>query len=393
MRPARQTPGVYLREERPARRRALETGVPAFLGYGDDGPVNTPARLSLPLFDEVFLRRLSSPGHLASALRGFFDNGGDHCFVVRLGGAVNDPPAARRRALADGLEALAGLDDIDLVCAPDAVAPAGTRTAAEVTELQRLMLRHCDELGDRFALLDPPSGADVVGVQAQARRLASRNGALYFPWLLPRGGTGDAYRDPAAARPAPPSGHVAGVFARTDRESGHHRAPAGAEVEGVLDLATWVDGDDLDALSAAGVNPLVARRGRGIRVWGARTLSPEPAWTHVNVRRIVLTLVRWAEQHLAGAAFEPNDPGLWHRVQRDLEAYLHGLFLAGALSGGSPAEAYFVRCDAETNPSEARERGEVVAEVGLRPAVPAEWIVLRLVQGASGVDIAEPGSA
>ena len=124
----------------------------------------------------------------------------------------------------------------------------------------------------------------------------------------------------------------------------------------------------------------------GIRVWGARTISNDPLWRYVNVRRLVLTTRRWIERNLTGVVFEPNDPRLWTRIVRELEAYLTGLFERGALQGQAPRQAFFVKCDAETNPPEVREAGRVVTEVGLAPAVPNEFVIVRIVQAVSGVE-------
>jgi phage tail sheath protein FI len=144
-----------------------------------------------------------------------------------------------------------------------------------------------------------------------------------------------------------------------------------------------------DALQAAlnpiGVNAIRAFPGRGIRVWGARTLSSQAAWTYVSVRRIFLTAIRWIERNLGGVAFEPNDPQLWNRIGRELRVYFTALFRAGALQGRTPAEAFYVKCDAETNPPEVREAGRVVTEIGLAPASPNEFVVVRIIHGVGGV--------
>jgi phage tail sheath protein FI len=140
-------------------------------------------------------------------------------------------------------------------------------------------------------------------------------------------------------------------------------------------------------LNPEGVNALRAFPGRGIRVWGARTLSGNAEWTYVSVRRLFLTAARWIELNLAGAAFEPHDTRLWNRITRELTSYFEGLFRAGALQGRTAAEAFFVQCDGTTNPPEARETGQVVTVIGLAPAAPNEFVVVRIVHGAGGVDI------
>src|SRR5262249_43464391 len=244
--------------------------------------------------------------------------------VVRL--AEGGDPV---QVLADGLASLAPVDDLDLISAPDLFATAGTGAPGLATagRMQAALLGHCDSSGDRFALLDARPGADVDAVLAQRNGLFGTNGALYYPWLK----TGDGSF-------VPPSGHVAGIVARSDRKVGVHKAPASEVVVGAVDLEVALT-DPLQAgLNPVGVNALRAFPGRGIRVWGARTLSREAAWTYVNVRRLFLTAIRWVERNLGGVAFEPNDPRLWNRIGRELRVYFEGLFRAGALKGRTPAE-------------------------------------------------------
>jgi phage tail sheath protein FI len=155
--------------------------------------------------------------------------------------------------------------------------------------------------------------------------------------------------------------------------------------EGALDLEFAVGGAIQAALNPAGVNCLRSLPGRGLRVWGARTLSTDASWLYINVRRLVLTLARWIDRNMTWAAFEPNTARLWNRIQRELNAYLGRLWQDGALKGESAADAFFVKCDSETNPAGEREQGRVVTEIGLAPAVPAEFVVVRIVH--------RPGSA
>ena len=182
----------------------------------------------------------------------------------------------------------------------------------------------------------------------------------------------------------PPSGHVAGVYARTDDQSGIHKAPANETLEGALDLQLVLDDAGQAPLNALGVNCIRALPGRGVRVWGARTLSGDPAWDYVNVRRLFLTVGRWLEASLTGVAFEPNDLRLWARIGRDVGAFLTDLFQQGALQGETAGEAFFVKCDAETNPPASRDLGQVVTEVGIAPARPNEFLIVRLVNSPGG---------
>jgi len=365
------SPGVYREDvfRKPPTR--LSTGVPGFVGFADASPGGPPVNTPVPLhrkgeFAGAFTARPDS--FLAEAVEGFFDNGGERCYAVRADLAL--PPA---RALGEALDALGSLEDLDLVAVPDAVALADE---ADTGFVQRRALEHCLQHGDRLALLDGRRGATPEQVLAQRNLLTMGqaepvNGALYYPWLkLPSSGS---------LRSVPPCGHVAGVLSRTDARVGVSKAPANEVVLGVLDLDTGIDADIQGALNPEGVNCLRAFPGRGIRVWGARTLSREPEWRYVNVRRLFLTLRRWIDRNLTWAGFEPNDPRLWVRIRRELTTYLTRLWEEGALVGQAPTEAFYVKCDAETNPRETREAGRVVTEIGLAPAAPAEFVVVRIV--------------
>jgi hypothetical protein len=376
------SPGVYRAEVAPLPSPVLNTGVPAFLGYATQGPKETPTALANTA---EFTERLGAPlgsGYLADAVTGFFANGGVRCVVVRL-----EPDYAAAIALRRGLTALEARDDLDLVCIPDAVRPRGDERLPplerEVLELQLATLEHCDRLGDRFALLDALPGRTPDGVLLQRRALVGTNGALYYPWLAPRA------RAPVPTPFVPPSSRVAGIVASTDRRVGVHKAPANESVSDIADLELALGDIDQATLNKEGVNCIRAFAGRGIRVWGARTLSRDANWRYVSVRRLFLTAGRWIRVALAGAVFEPNDPALWARVKRELEAFLTGLFEAGALRGGSPEEAFVVRCDADTNPPSSRQTAGVSAEVALAAAGVHELVVVRIVVDASGVAITE----
>ncbi len=375
---ARLTPGVYAEQRFSAPAPKLRTGVPAFLGRAEPAGPPFPVTRWQELVDRYGepAPGESVPGrYLAAAVRGFFANGGRLCYVRAL---------AEGEGLDGALDQLAVLDDVDLVCAPDLAAGSGPESAVTALAAQRRLLRHCREAGGRFAILDSLEGADAAAVLRHRRRLQAADGALYHPWV----------RVPAAPGktvPVPPCGHVAGVYARTDERAGVYKAPANALLEDVLALAAEPSRGDCDRLCAEGVNCLLMLAGRGPRVWGARTLSGEPEWRYVHVRRLVLTLGRWIERRLSYAAFEPNGPRLWARLRRDLGALLESWQERGALRGETPAEGFSVRCDAETNPASGRQAGRVVTEIGLAPLPPAELLIVRVLHGAGGVTLAGSG--
>lgn len=387
------TPGVYKEERFPEPVAMLQTGVPAFLGYTREVGkkrqlIHVPQQLTRwPQFEQYFGPPLTD-GYLGDAVRGFFENGGRQCYVVPLDDSLLDDSLPADTSLQTGLAALASLQSLDLVCAPDIMRHQTGHMPLDpiaVRTMQTAVLSHCDRTGDRLAILDALPGGDIETVLEQRRRLSGHNGALYFPWL-DTGGRDDQGR----VRFVPPCGYVAGVYARSDARVGVHKAPANEVLEGVLDLEINVSNTQQGRLNPEGVNALRAFPGRGIRVWGARTINPETAWMYVNVRRLFLTAGRWIERNLANAVFEPNNPALWARLTRELTAYFNSLLQRGALQGAASREAFYVKCDGETNPPEVRDAGQVITEIGLAPTVPGEFIVIRIIHGASGVTVSGP---
>ncbi|MEG4304904.1 phage tail sheath subtilisin-like domain-containing protein [Microcoleus sp. D3_18a_C4] len=375
-------PGVYLQNIPALPGKDLLTGVPVFLGTAEVNNFqknNLPVPKMLTLWTQ-FGQHFGKPLHnsyLAHAVRGFFENGGRVCYVV----ALKDNTLLE---LQNGLEAIESLDAIDLVCAPDIM--QNSQLVAKA--MQASVLEHCDLMGDRFAILDAFNITEVEGIQAlkaQQQGLIGNNGAIYAPWL----------KIENAPCYIPPCGHIAGIYARSDRAVGVHRAPANYLLEGVLDLSLLLSDPDWEILNSetgAGVNCIRSFRSRGIRVWGARTLSQNPDWQYVNIRRLKITLLRWTERNLADAVFEPNNSTLWGRIERELTVYCESLWRQGALQGDTVDEAFYVKCDAETNPLELRKTGQVVTEIGLAPTAPGEFIVISLVHRSSDVKFVESNS-
>lgn len=345
------TPGVYLKKTFPIQAaKELITGVPVFLGVTDDQEFleNIPKLLTLPTQIQF---NQSDKTYLAHAVRGFFENGGRFCYVVKL-------RDLSRTALNEGLDALELLDEIDLVCAPDIMQ---IRDSGEIIAMQQAILEHCERSESRFAILD----SFLTGEHPE---LKSANGAIYTPWI----------KIENHLNPIPPCGHIAGVYARSDKEKGVYQAPANYVLEGVVDLSS-----DYLPTTLTSTNYLRALPGRGIRVWGCRTLSDDQNWQYINVRRLFLTVNRWLELNFEDIAFEPNDFRLWVRIERQLTAYLESLRQQGALQGNTSAEAFFVKCDAQTNPASLVDNGQIVAEIGFAPIIPKEFIVMRLIHDKS----------
>lgn len=281
-----------------------------------------------------------------------------------------------------GIEGLEIADDVTMVCAPDLMSAyeAGMIDRVGVKAVQTAMINHCERMADRMAIIDPLP--DLTPQEVKKWRESETNydsmfATLYYPWISVMGPEGKPIN-------VPPCGHMAGVWARSDGERGVHKAPANEIVRGALGPASEITKGEQDTLNPVGVNCIRTFTGRGIRVWGARTLSSDPAWRYINVRRLFNMVEKSIERGTQWIVFEPNDPGLWSRVRRDVSAYLSTVWRDGALFGGTPAEAFFVKCDAEINPPEIRDQGKLVIEVGMAPVKPAEFVIFRFSQFSGG---------
>lgn len=278
-----------------------------------------------------------------------------------------------------GLGGLEAIDEITVVVAPDLMGAyqQGALGLEEVKAAQLALISHCEQMGDRMAILDPPPDLTAQQVRVWRQETAgydSKFATLYYPWVK--------VFDPAGGRTIvmPPSGHVAGLWSRTDNERGVHKAPANEVLRGVIDLQNNITKGEQDLLNPVGVNCIRSFSGRGVRVWGARTLSSDPAWRYINVRRLFNYI---EESILLGTqwiVFEPNDQRLWGTIRRNINAFLTDQWRSGALFGATAAESFYVKCDAETNPPDVIDRGQVVCEIGLCPVKPAEFVVFRLSQ-------------
>jgi hypothetical protein len=187
----------------------------------------------------------------------------------------------------------------------------------------------------------------------------------------------------------PPSGHIAGVWGRNDDTRGVHKAPANEPVRGVVAVGCDLTSREQELLNPVGINCVRSFPGRGIRIWGARTLSSDPEWRYVNVRRLFNYLEESILNGTQWVVFEPNDPALWARVRRTITAFLTNEWRKGALFGLTPDEAFYVKCDSETNPPEVVDVGQLVCEIGVAPVKPAEFVIFRLAQFSGGAALTE----
>ena len=285
-----------------------------------------------------------------------------------------------------GVGSLEVIDDITMVCIPDlsAAYDRGAIDAEQFRAVQLAMIAHCELTGDRVAILDPPANLSPQQIKEWRVEQAgydSKFAALYWPRVK--------VLDPMSGQAifVPPSGHVAGIWARNDDERGVHKAPANEVVRGALALESSITRGEHDLLNPAGINCLRAFPGRGIRVWGARTLSSDPAWRYVNVRRLFNYLEKSVLANTEWVVFEPNDRNLWAKLRRTIASFLIMEWRKGALFGSTPGEAFFVKCDDETNPAEAIDAGQVTCQIGVAPVKPAEFVVFQLAQLQGGVSL------
>jgi phage tail sheath protein FI len=278
-----------------------------------------------------------------------------------------------------GFGGLETIDEITMVSVPDLMGAyqRGDIDAEGVRTVQLAVISHCEQMGDRVAVLDAPPGLNAQQVRTWRNDEAgydSRYATLYYPWVR--------VFDPALGRntTVPPSGHVAGVWARSDAERGVHKAPANEVIRGAVDLELRLSRGEQDLLNPIGVNCIRAFPGRGIRIWGARTLSSDPAWRYLNVRRLFNYLEESILLGTQWVVFEPNDDRLWSSIRRNVTAFLTEEWRRGALFGRTADEAFYVKCDRDNNPQESIDQGRVVCEIGVSPVKPAEFVVFRLAQ-------------
>ncbi len=285
-----------------------------------------------------------------------------------------------------GIGGLEAIDEVTMVLAPDLMAAyqRGLIDLETLQSVQLAMISHCELMGDRVAILDPPPGLNAQQIKEWRVEKAgydSKYAALYWPWIK--------VLDPLSGKNifVPPSGHMAGIWGRNDDTRGVHKAPANEVIRGAVSLEVNITKAEHDLLNPEGINCIRAFPGRGIRVWGARLLSSDPAWRYVNIRRYFNYLEKSILNGTDWVVFEPNDPGLWAKIRRSIAAFLVNEWRKGALFGTAPGEAYYVKCDEENNPAEGIDAGQVVCDIGVAPVKPAEFVIFRLSQFSGGVSL------
>ncbi|GGO94475.1 phage tail sheath subtilisin-like domain-containing protein [Wenjunlia tyrosinilytica] len=308
------------------------------------------------------------PGNLvlAHSVHGFFSNGGSVCWVARVAD-LDDAGEVQ-----DVLDRFAAIDEVAIVAAPGALNAA----------VQTALINHCEDvnLQDRFAILDGQevttvTAADIKGGLEGTAAGTSDYAAIYFPFVK----VFDP--DSKAVIAIPPSGLMAGLYARVDTARGVHKAPANETVRGALGLAYQTSKAEQSNVNLQGINVIRSLNG-AIRVWGARTLgSPDPTKIpYINVRRLMNFLRESIDEGTQFAVFEPNSNPLWQKINRSVTAFLTRVWRDGALFGTQPEQAFYVKCDESTNPPETREVGQVITEIGVAPVKPAEFVIFRIAQ-------------
>ena len=410
--PVYYSPGIYVEEVSTGARpiQAVGTSTAGFVGESPNPEAHLDEAFPIinwEQFRREYIRSGDASTPLSNAVFGFFENGGRRCYVVNVG---RDTPidGDGRRIL--GLRRLEAIDEVAMIAAPG-------RTDVPTYES---LISQAERLMDRVAILDPPEGVDSIdqltqvglaespdvkrrkpkegepadtgkptdtGPRAETvgvRPRSSKYAILYYPWIYGR--------DPLNPKELilmPPSGHMAGIYARTDANRGVHNAPANTNVKGAVNLAYRVTKAEQEILNPKGVNCIRFFPDRGIQVWGARTLSDDPEWIYVNVRRLFMMVEESIGRSTSWVVFEPNGPSLWKDIRRDVGAFLELLWRDGALLGRTREEAFFVKCDEETNPREGIDQGIVTTIVGMAPVKPAEFVVFRIGQKPGGSEVEE----
>jgi phage tail sheath protein FI len=398
--PSYLSPGVFVEETDTGARpiEAVGTSTAGFVGTAPNPDFAIGEAVAInnwSQFTRMFVRDRDASTDLANAVQGFFLNGGSRCYVAPI---AKGAPIGGKGA---GLDALNDIDEIAIIAAPGRTDVASYGALLDAAELLKDRVAILDgpptvdnvEALTRVASVPPAAGAADSGdatkpPKGQSPGLRARDsdggyGAYYFPWLRVR----DAI-DPSQIVSVAPSGYLAGIYALTDSTRGVHKAPANVIVRGALGLTQLVSRSEQDVLNPAGVNCIRFFTREGIRVWGARTVAPSASdWRYLNVRRLFAMIEESIAISTRWVVFEPNDRALWKAIQRDVGAFLTLLWRQGALAGARPEDAFFVKCDDETNPPDVIDAGQVVVMVGIAPVKPAEFVIFRIGQSQAGTTV------
>jgi phage tail sheath protein FI len=271
-----------------------------------------------------------------------------------------------------GIQALTGIDDISIVAVPGQTSQV----------VQNAMITHCELMRYRIAVLDGAPNARLADIQTQRQLYDSTRGALYHPWLI----IPDPFGRPSDRLAVPPSGAVCGAYALTDNERGVHKAPANVVVRNILGLQATLTKGEQEILNPRGINVIrdFSSLGRAIRIWGARTVSSDPEWIYVPVRRLFLFVEKSIERGTQFAVFEPNSTALWATISRSITNFLTGVWRDGALAGSKPEEAFFVQVGNDTMTQADIDAGRLIVLIGIAPVKPAEFVIFRISQKTAG---------
>jgi len=381
------SPGVYIEEIEIGAKpiEGVSTSTAGFIGMAEKGDNDKPVLITnWGQFTEKFGRYTSDRPYLAPSVYGFFANGGSRCYVVKVKDSAEDGdyigtdsgPGKRT-----GLQAFNEIDEINIVCIP----------GVTLKTVQTAMITHCENMKDRFCILDSIKDADISGIQAQKEDVVSSKGygALYYPWIKVSIETVDSGKLKLVQDFTPSSGYIAGIYARSDTERGVHKAPANEIIRGALEIKLAITKGEQDILNPKGINCIRAFPGRGIRVWGARTTSSDTLWKYINVRRLFLYLEESIDEGTQWVVFEPNNEKLWARVRATINEFLTRVWREGALMGTKAEEAFFVRCDRTTMTQDDIDNGRLICLIGVAPVKPAEFVIFRIAQWAGGSSVTE----
>lgn len=295
----------------------------------------------------------------------------------RPGAGDYEGEADPARSYALGLRQLEDIEDISIVAAPGSTWDYANYDE-DADAIAGLLIAHAERMRYRIAVLDSAENHTIAEVRDMRARIDSKYAALYYPWVR--------VLDPITRNELdlPPSGFVAGIYARNDIDRGVYKAPANEVVRLALGFETLLNKGQQEVLNPEGINCFRFFEGRGMRLWGARTISSDPEWKYVNVRRYFAYLERSIDKGTQWAVFEPNGEQLWANVRRTIEDFLFNEFQNGALLGDKPEKAFFVRCDRSTMTQNDLDNGRLVCLIGVAPLKPAEFVIFRIGQWTAG---------